>query len=103
MGIRESGGVVKGTVVFGLNEQAGSRRDLYADRHMTNNAGLKFSDALPAGWAVVTGAASGLGFAISKELGRDCNLMLIARTRRACPRPTDLGGGASPYIRDHGR
>jgi hypothetical protein len=30
---------------------------------MTNNAGLKFSDALPAGWAVVTGAASGLGFA----------------------------------------
>ena len=101
MGIRESGGVVKGTVVFGLNEQAGSRRDLYADRHMTNNAGLKFSDALPAGWAVVTGAASGLGLAISKELGRDCNLMLIdSDVLRACPRPTrTLEGAPTVYTR----
>jgi short-subunit dehydrogenase len=44
---------------------------------MTNNARLKHSDAPPAGWAVVTGAASGLGLAFSKELGRECNLMLI--------------------------
>jgi short-subunit dehydrogenase len=69
--------------------------DLYADHHMTNNAGLKFSDALPAGWAVVTGAASGLGFAISKELGRACNLMLIDSDASGLAKAhQDLGGGA---------
>jgi NAD(P)-dependent dehydrogenase (short-subunit alcohol dehydrogenase family) len=62
---------------------------------MTNNTGLKYSDALPAGWAVVTGAASGLGFAISKELGRDCNLMLIdSDTSGLAKAHHDLGGGA---------
>jgi NAD(P)-dependent dehydrogenase (short-subunit alcohol dehydrogenase family) len=61
---------------------------------MTNNAGLKFSDALPAGWAVVTGAASGLGFAICKELGRDCNLILIDSDASGLAKAHQkLGGG----------
>jgi short-subunit dehydrogenase len=80
--------------VSSLHEQTESERDLYDDDHMTNNARLKYDDALRAGWAVVTGAASGLGFAISKELGRDCNLMLIDSDASGLGKAhLDLGGG----------
>jgi short-subunit dehydrogenase len=81
--------------VFSLNEQPGAERDLYDNDCMTNNARLKYPDALPAGWAVVTGAASGLGFAISKELLRDCNLMLIDTDSSGLAKAKQgLGGGA---------
>ena len=43
-----------------------------------NNAGQKKGAVVaPASWAVVTGAASGLGLAIAKELRHDCHLLLI--------------------------
>jgi len=62
---------------------------------MTNNAKVKYGDALPAVWAVVTGAASGLGFAISKELLRDCNLMLIDTDSSGLAKAKqEFGGGA---------
>jgi short-subunit dehydrogenase len=62
---------------------------------MTNNATLKYGDGPSVDWAVVTGAASGLGFAISKELGRECNLMLIDSDASGLAKAhRDLGGGA---------
>jgi short-subunit dehydrogenase len=43
-----------------------------------HNAGHKNGAVVaPASWAVVSGAASGLGLAIAKELRHDCNLLLI--------------------------
>jgi len=42
------------------------------------NAGDENGAAVaPASWAVVSGAASGLGLAIAKELRHDCHLLLI--------------------------
>ena len=56
--------------MFFLKERPVAERDLYDDDPMTHNPTLKYGDGPSVDWAVVTGAASGLGFAISKELGQ---------------------------------
>jgi short-subunit dehydrogenase len=44
---------------------------------MNNSGQKKGAVVAPAGWAVVSGAASDLGLAIAKELRHDCHLLLI--------------------------
>ena len=53
-------------------------RELPRENRIMNNTGQKKGAVVaPASWAVVSGAASGLGLAIAKELRHDCHLLLI--------------------------